>query len=243
MVRQHVDQHRTRVHPVTSGGLGELLARTRHVLLDFDGPICNVFADVTSRAVASRLSKILTDAGSTPPTEITDTDDPFDILRYALAHAHELTATVETAFRAEEVAAATTAAPTPGAAQTIHACHDTGRTVAVVSNNSDDAVHTYLTTHHLTDQIDYISARTPTDVTRLKPHPHLVTQATHALAAHPTTCVLIGDSITDIQAAHAASVPAIGYANKASKPTRFTDTGAAAVITRMIDLATALRSV
>jgi phosphoglycolate phosphatase len=228
---------------MTPAGLGELLARTQHVLLDFDGPLCSVFAGITSTAVASRLSKILTGAGITPPAEVTDTDDPFDLLRYALAHAPDLAATVDTAFRAEEVAAAATAAPTPGAAETIHACHDTGRTVAIVSNNSDDAVHAYLTTHHLAGQIDYISARTPADIARLKPHPHLVTQATHALHAEPAASVLIGDSITDIHAAHAAGVPAIGYANKTSKPPRFTDTGAAAVITCMIDLAAALRSV
>lgn len=228
---------------MTLPGLGELIARTRHVLLDFDGPICSVFADITSTAVASRLSKVLTGAGITPPSEITETDDPFDVLRYALAHAPELTATIETAFRAEEVAAATTAAPTPGAAQTIHACRDTGRTVAIVSNNSDDAVQAYLGTHNLADHVDYISARTPADTARLKPHPHLVTQATHALHADSAACVLIGDSITDIHAAHAAGVPAIGYANKASKPARFADTGTVAVITRMIDLATALRSV
>lgn len=225
---------------MTSPGLRDLIARTRHVLLDFDGPICSVFAGITSRAVASRLSKVLTGAGITPPTEVTETDDPFDVLRYALAHAPELASTVETAFRAEEVAAAATAAPTPGAVETIQTCHDTGRSVAIVSNNSDDAVHTYLTTHHLADQIDYISARTPVDTIRLKPHPHLVTQATHALNAHPATCVLIGDSLTDVQAAHAAGVPVIGYANKASKPARFADTGAHAVITHMIDLATAL---
>lgn len=228
---------------MTPTGLGELLTRTRHILLDFDGPICSVFASITSTAVASRLSKILTGAGITPPAEVTDTDDPFDLLRYALTHTPELAATVETAFRAEEVAAVATAAPTPGAAETIQACHDTGRTVAVVSNNSDDAVRAYLTTHHLADQIDYISARTSADTTRLKPHPHLVTQATHALHAEPATCVLIGDSITDVLAAHTAGVPAIGYANKASKPPHFSDTGAVAVVTRMIDFATALRSV
>lgn len=228
---------------MTPARLGELLAPTRHVLLDFDGPICSMFAGITSTAVASRLSKVLTGAGITPPPEITETDDPFDILRYALARAPELTTTVETAFRAEEVAAATTAAPTPGAAETIQACHDTGRTVAIVSNNSDDAVHAYLTIHQLAGQIDYVSARTPADVTRLKPHPHLVTQAAQALHAEPATCVLVGDSITDIHAAHTAGVPAIGYANKTSKPPRFADTGTVAVITRMIDLATALRSV
>jgi phosphoglycolate phosphatase len=223
--------------------LSGLLARTRHVLLDFDGPICSVFAGITSRAVASHLSKILTGAAITPPTEVTQTDDPFKVLHYALAHAPKLAATVEAAFRAEEVGAVASAVPTPGAIETIQACHDTGRTVAIVSNNSDDAVHAYLTTHHLTDQIDYISARTPADITRLKPHPHLVIQATHALSAEPTACVLIGDSLTDIHAAHAAGVSAIGYANKASKPARFTDTGAHGVITHMIDLATALRSV
>lgn len=225
---------------MTSGGLSELLARTRHVLLDFDGPICSVFAGITATTVASRVNKILIGAAITPPTEVTQTNDPFEVLRYALAHAPDLAGEVETAFRAEEVAAVATAAPTPGAAETIRACHDTGRTVAIVSNNSDDAVHAYLTTHNLADQIDYISARTPADAARLKPHPHLVTQATHALDAEPTTCVLIGDSITDFQAAHTAGVPAIGYANKANKPAHFTDTGAVAVITRMIDLATAL---
>jgi phosphoglycolate phosphatase len=146
-------------------------------------------------------------------------------------------------FRAGQVAAVASAVPTSGAAETIQACHDTGRPVAIVSNNSDDAVHAYLTTHHLAGQIDYISARTPADIARLKPHPHLIIQATHALGAEPATCALIGDSLTDIRAARAAAVPAIGYANKASKPPRFIDTEAVAVITRMIDLATALRSI
>lgn len=224
----------------TFSGLGELLTRTRHVLLDFDGPLCSVFAGITATTVASRLTKILTGAALTPPTDLTHTHDPFEVLRYALLHAPELATQIEAAFRAEEVAAVATATPTPGAAQTIQACHDTGRTVAIVSNNSHDAVHAYLTTHQLADQIDYISARTPADTARLKPHPHLVTQATHALHAQPSTCVLIGDSLTDIHAAHTAGVPAIGYANKTSKPAHFTNTTAAAVITRMIDLATAL---
>jgi hypothetical protein len=35
---------------MTPSGLSDLIARTRHVLLDFDGPLCSVFAGVTSRA-------------------------------------------------------------------------------------------------------------------------------------------------------------------------------------------------
>jgi hypothetical protein len=158
---------------MTSTGLDELIARTRYVLLDFDGPICSVFAGIPAPTVASRLTKILFSAGVAPPAEIIETDDPFDVLRYATTHTPELAADIETVFRAEELAAIASAAPTPGAAETIHACHDTSRPVAIVSNNSEPAISAYLTTHNLTDHIACISTRTHTDIARLKPHPHL----------------------------------------------------------------------
>ncbi|MBV9162893.1 MAG: HAD family phosphatase [Pseudonocardiales bacterium] len=226
---------------MTSSGLDELIARTHYVLLDFDGPICSVFAGIPAPTVASRLTKILLDAGVTPPVEIIETDDPFDVLRYATTHTPELATDIETAFRAEELTAIASAAPTPGATETLHACHDTGRPVAIVSNNSEAAIRTYLATHALTDHIAYISTRTHTDIARLKPHPHLVTQAIHGLDADPTRCVLVGDSTTDVQAAHATGIAAIGYANAANKTQRLTDTGADTIIIHMTTLANALR--
>jgi beta-phosphoglucomutase-like phosphatase (HAD superfamily) len=188
---------------------------------------CSIFAAITATTVAARLTKVLTSAEITPPVRLTETDDPFEVLRYTLTHAPELAADIEAAFRAEEVGAATTAVPTPGAAETIQACHDTDRTVTIVSNNSDDAVHTYLTVHELAGQIDHVHPHASRHCSA-QATPYLVTQATLALEAEPAACVLIGDSLTDVQAAHAAGVPAIGYANKASKPARFTDTTAAA---------------
>ncbi|MBV9142109.1 MAG: HAD family phosphatase [Pseudonocardiales bacterium] len=228
---------------MTSGGLGEVIARTRYVLLDFDGPICSVFAGIPAPAVASRLTEILLGAGVAPPVEITDTDDPFDVLRYALAHAPDLAADIETAFRAEELTAIASATPTPGATATIRACHDTGRPVAIVSNNSEAAIRAYLTHHALADQIARISTRTPADVARLKPHPYLVIQAIHGMDADLASCVLVGDSTTDIQAAHATGIAAIGYANAANKTHQLTNAGAEAIITHMTDLANALRFV
>lgn len=228
---------------MTSSGLDELIARTRYVLLDFDGPICSVFAGTPAPTVASRLTTILLSAGVTPPAEITETDDPFDVLRYATTHAPDLAADIEAAFRAEELTAIASAAPTPGATETIHACHDTGRPVAIVSNNSEPAIRAYLTTHALTDQISCISTRTHTDITRLKPHPHLLRRAIHCLDADPAKCVLVGDSTTDIQAAHVADIAAIGYANQATKTQQLADIGAEAIITHMTTLANVLRFV
>ncbi|MGW3615296.1 HAD family hydrolase, partial [Micromonospora sp. NPDC005163] len=53
--------------------------------------------------------------------------------------------------------------------------------------------------------------------------------------------VLVGDSTTDIQAAQAAGVGSIGYANKPGKSEALTQVGADAVIRQMTELSTALR--
>jgi HAD superfamily hydrolase (TIGR01509 family) len=93
----------------------------------------------------------------------------------------------------------------------------TGRALAVVSNNSTAAVETYLDIHNLRARVDQISARTSADVALLKPSPFLLTAAATRLRVPLSQCVLIGDSATDIEAAHAAKATAIGYANKPGK--------------------------
>lgn len=56
----------------------------------------------------------------------------------------------------------------------------------------------------------------------------------------PDQCVMIGDSATDIEAAHAARVAAIAYANKPGKRTRFAVYRPAAIIDHMCELAAIL---
>jgi hypothetical protein len=81
--------------------------------------------------------------------------------------------------------------------------------------------------------VDFVSARTSADVTLLKPSPFLVTEAAEGLAVVASRCALIGDSVTDIQAWHAAQVVSVGYANKPSKPERFAAAGVDLIITNM----------
>jgi phosphoglycolate phosphatase len=60
------------------------------------------------------------------------------------------------------------------------------------------------------------------------------------LRAAPAECALVGDQVSDITAAHAADLAAIGYANKAGKDERLTQAGADAVITRLAELTEAI---
>jgi phosphoglycolate phosphatase len=221
--------------------LDTILARTRHLLLDFDGPICSIFAGLPAAAVADRLRKVFGDHAEMPD-DIAGTPDPFAIFAYAATISADLAARVEAEMTNLELAAVPTAAPTPYVHEVVTACQNSGRTVAVVSNNSAAAVHAYLARHGLDDRISLVVARTDNDPGLLKPSPHLITQAVGALEAEPGECTLVGDSVTDIQAARRASVQSIGYANEPGKRESFTAAGVGAIINSLADLALRLRA-
>ena len=63
-----------------------------------------------------------------------------------------------------------------------------------------------------------------------------------ALEAEPAQCTLVGDSVTDIQAAHLASVHSIGYANQPGMRERFAAVGVGATIDSLAELALRLRA-
>jgi beta-phosphoglucomutase-like phosphatase (HAD superfamily) len=70
----------------------------------------------------------------------------------------------------------------------------------------------------------------------LKPNPHLITRAVKELGADSVECVLIGDSLSDIEGTRNTGILSIGYAKKPGKLERFTRAGADAVITSMGEL-------
>ena len=141
-----------------------------------------------------------------------------------------------------EVAAVATAKPTPYVHDVLAACRESGRAVAVVSNNSGRAVQLYLTRHGLDDRTGPVFARTSHDPALLKPSPHLIDKAIQALHADPAATALVGDSITDIEGSHLAGIDSIGYANKPGKYERMIAAGAGAVINSLADLALGIRA-
>jgi HAD superfamily hydrolase (TIGR01549 family) len=227
--------------PIDSVLLG-IITRTRYLLLDFDGPICDIYAGLSAATVADRLRKLVNGSGVQVPADLARSEDPLDLFVYAAAIDTELAERVEAEMTELEEAATATAKPTGYVHDVFMACRESGRSVAVVSNNSDRAVRSYLTQNGLDDRVHLVVARTSHDAALLKPNPHLIEKALAALGAVPEICAFVGDSTTDIEAARMASVPSIGYANKPGKRASLTDAGADVVISSLADLVLVLRA-
>ena len=221
-----------------------LLARATVILLDFDGPVCGVFAGRPAPGVAARLADIVASIGHVAPGELVRGGDPIELLRWADTFQDpNLTRTVEDALIAEERAAVAVAEPTCGADILITTARHVGKRVAVVSNNSGAAVADYLAVHGLARDVDVVVGRAYAEPARMKPDPSPLHTALAALGAVPEDAVMVGDSIADVAAARAAGVPVIGYANRDGKDTRLAGAGADIIVTDMAALATDLRRV
>lgn len=222
--------------------LDEILNKTRHLLIDFDGPICSLFAGTPTAPVADRLREVITTADVPIPPAITNTADWFEILAYAAEVSPELAASVEAELSALEYSAVATAEPTPYVRDVLTACHESGRSVAVISNNSLTAVRAYLDAHELDHQVHVVAARTTPNVKVLKPSPDLIYQATEALGSVPVACAVVGDLPSDVEAAHSAGASSVGYAKTPRDAERLAGANAGAVITSMVNLALRLRA-
>jgi HAD superfamily hydrolase (TIGR01509 family) len=227
--------------------LAELVGRARCLLIDFDGPICSVFAGHPAVTVAQQLHEIIRERldGELPPSVAALSSDPLQILGQVDAlDDEELTRAVADACRDAESAAVARARPTAGAEDLLRAAYHSGRRVVIVSNNASQAVETYLRDHDLTRYIDGVAARFDGMPPRLlKPHPFLIERGLTTVHAQPADALFIGDSVTDVEAGQAAGTPTIGYANKPGKHQRLTDAGAEAVIETMQPLAKSLHPV
>jgi phosphoglycolate phosphatase len=233
-------------HPLVDApdALRLVLATTDVLLLDFDGPVCSIFAAIPAYYVASQLRDVLHDNGhSKLSSEVYDTDDPFDVLNYAAMLGDRECLRVETALTEYEVEAARKTQPNHGALELIETWHATGRDLAIVSNNSRAAIEIFLRRHDLVPTIRAISARTRPDPQLLKPNPFLIEQAVDTLEVAPNACTMIGDSLSDAHAANAAGTAVIGYANKQHKIEMFTNANVDCVITQISILTSAIRKI
>jgi HAD superfamily hydrolase (TIGR01509 family) len=239
MVRHRVAHRRApavNAAPPPHAQLQRIVSRTRHLLLDFDGPICSVFAGMSADTVAERLRSRLAASGVAIPAEVRSVPDPLEVFRAVAARGRDAGQRAQRELTLLEVQAVTTALPADGAAEFITAARKSGRSVTIVSNNSGQAVATYLNEHHLARYINAVIGRDDPNPAHMKPNPYRVRQALQMLQGAPSECALVGDSVSDVTAAHAADLAAIGYANKPGKGDRLAQAGADAVITRLADL-------
>ncbi len=214
--------------------LSTLLRQAHAILLDFDGPVCKVFAGLSATTVADDLRRVLAERGY--PTELMRDMGPHAVLTYAASLGPAESNAVEDALEQAELAAVATSSPTPGAAEFLDVCRRIRKPVAIVSNNNADAIAGYLARQRISHLVEHIEGRDPANPRHMKPHPWTIERALAQLGVQPSNCVLIGDAVTDLHVAAAADVPAIGYANRPPKVAPLEEAGALAVVTSMLGL-------
>ncbi len=218
-----------------------VLAGGGPILLDFDGPICSIFATYPAPAVADRLRAVLQAHGARVNGAAVSDPDPLEVLRWsATLGSDSIVRSVEDALREAEIHAASGADPTPFSRETILAAYRAGRLVGIASNNSADAIERYLTSQRLRSYVGPVIGRAPYVPQKMKPDPSSILAALSAAGGAASAAVYVGDSLTDIAAAHAAGMPVVAYANRPGKAERFTEARADAVVASMGEIATAL---
>ncbi|MFD7297305.1 HAD family hydrolase [Streptomyces sp. NPDC059897] len=213
-----------------SGTLAELIAGARHVLFDFDGPICRLFAGRPASGIARQqvewldaqgLGDVLTDE------ERADVDPHAALRRLGRARPDsDLVLEMESRLTEQELRAVASAWPTQHADPLIRTWTAVGARLAITTNNSAEAARRYIASRGLSDCFEpHIYGRTR-DLAHLKPDPYCLNRAMSAMGAAPGTTLMIGDAATDLVAAREAGVAFLGYARHARKESVLREAGA-----------------
>lgn len=219
-----------------TGPVVEVIRGARALFLDFDGPVCRVFAGHPNVAVATELRRYLHSVDIALPERFATNRDPLKLLQW-VGEAHpEHVERVEDLLIDHEIIAAKSAEPTTGAAAVIHTAHRAGWPIAIVSNNGAPAIDRYLQIHELADCIAAIIGRPYGRPERMKPQPDIVRAGIETLAVPAGSCVLVGDSPTDMTAAITAGAVPIGYVKRPDRRGELEAAGAAALIDDMREL-------
>ena len=219
---------------------GRLIREAKAILLDFDGPLTILMPPPSNAEAAEAARAALGGYIDVLPSQIATTTDHLAVLRYSAVMPIETLQRVEDACVKAEAEAARTSQPTLGAHELLKACANRGKPVVIVSNNSAEAVHTYLNRFRLHSLVRAVIGRQPRRPDLMKPHPSLVAAALDLLDIHGPKAVLVGDAITDVQAAHTGRVRAIGYAKTLTRGHELALAGADALTEDMGALAEAL---
>jgi len=222
-----------------SAALDNIVRQAHHLVLDFDGPVCDLWATHSVALAADRLRKLLTDQDIQLPDMIATTADPLAVLSCAAAINRDLAAIAEADLADLELSAVPTAQPAGYANDVITSARASGRTVTVISSCSAPAVNTYLARNNLDEQVGLVAARTTQEP---PPAASLIERTIRVLQADPAACVLVACSPAIIEAANAAGMPTIGYAHTSTDRGALAGTQPSAVIHSLADLVLRLRA-
>lgn len=225
---------------MSGDSLDPVLSCTGPVLLDFDGPVTRLLPRPANAGLADAAREPLWAARIDLPESVAVTSDHIAVLRFAHTCPHDVEQAVEAACRAGELRGAAMSEPTPGVTEFLHACAESGRPVAIASNNAPEAIAAYLDRQQIAEKIQAVVGRPDGQPHLMKPNPAILLAAAARLEAEISRCVMIGDTVSDVTAAHAAGIQVIGYAKSAERGQALGNAGAAALTDSMATLARAV---
>ncbi|GHC31022.1 hydrolase [Streptomyces vinaceusdrappus] len=210
----------------------------RAVLFDFDGPVCDLFAGSTTTDVAEQIKRTARRHWGPLDPSVEECGDSHGVLG-PLREMYERSARglsalplelAEAAVTALERRAVRTAVPTPH----LHALVDLllahGKRLVVVSNNAEGPIRDCLGRLGLEPKFDGVFGRSPHDARLMKPHPDCVHRALRHLALPSSDCLLVGDQLTDLDAARSAGTGFLGLTRAAERARQMAERGADAVV-------------
>jgi beta-phosphoglucomutase-like phosphatase (HAD superfamily) len=190
--------------------------------------------------VARRLLTTIATLSVAIPESIAKTADPLTVLSFAATISPDLGARVESELSDQELTASATATPAGHIHDLITSCHESGRTVTVISQISARAVNSYLERNSLDGAVGLVLARD-------RPNPltyeaDLIESACTRLDTAPAACALITGSAVALKASRQAGAHAIGYARRPDSLEILTAAGADTVVPSLADLVLRLRT-
>jgi len=218
---------------------GELLAASRCVMFDFDGPLADLFAERKAPAVADALKdRVGSWRAPSFGSSFTDPDDPHQVLlevasAYRSPEYGYRVAELEKVLTEQEVAAAVTARPTPHAGELVRRLADLGKTIAMTTNNAAAAAAAYLDVQGLSAFFGAHVHGRAADPGLMKPHPNCLAEALRSTGSEPADCVMIGDSPSDFAAARKLGIAFVGYARNNQKRKALAEAGARHIVGSM----------
>jgi phosphoglycolate phosphatase len=221
-------------------GIPQIVQSAAHVLLDFDGPVCDVFAGVAAPAVAEQFRAALRRKSIDIPVGAREADDPLEVFNVVADVGYGQAEKAQRILAELESQAARAARPTVGSDDLMAAAWASGRTVTIVSNNSSAAIAAYLGDHGLAGYVTAIVGRDETDPVLMRPIPYRVRMAVSQLRADPREALFVGDTPADVPDVHLAGVAVVGLANEPGKAGSLARAGADAVTASLPEISAAL---
>ncbi|WP_180357203.1 HAD family hydrolase [Streptomyces sp. TLI_146] len=197
----------------------DLLNAANCVIFDFDGPVCDLFAEYTASDVVKDLHTWLEKdlEVAVPPGKFAD--DPLGYLGL-VEQSHPGDPCVEgleKRLTEQEERAAESARPTDCAAELICELVAVRVRLGIATNNSAAAAVAYLRRMRLDGSFGTHVHGRGQDIAKLKPDPDSLSRVLDSTGSKPEESVMIGDSSNDLIAADRLGVTFIAYAPESKK--------------------------